>query len=521
MAMLSSAPVLTVVLAASLVAFPSARADPGSPAVATPREGTYGLEWSKLPAVSVPERSQALPPFIDGAGDAHVFVTTNEGYGAPRTLRVVSSSEGRWSPVTNLGAYDYEVALPSDIVASSPTVAWTSGERVWVSRLVGSTWQSVSFSKPGQPDLPYLYVRAVATNTLGNTTVFLQGHGASKEDRRGWVVRWPLSSADVGITEVGAVPFDDVSIFWIANNGQVSTVYIENTGTYGVSELKTSTVRSGSWSTPLKLAQLNGFSLSYPTPLMGASVGDAVLIAWQQREPQFADRNQVWAASQVGEAWSTPELIADNAWLRGLETAGDDGPTCIKYRIASGPQYVREQVNGIWGSPLNIAYPGATARSSTSCLFARNYFDDEIGRANVVGVSGGGSFVTTAPDAPYESLTTAERGMAWTAGITGTSLIAQRLTFEPPSPAVSPSPPTSVRVKPSAGALRIAWLPPANVGGGSPLTYEYRVGRGPWKATASQAVLVRGQRGQRLVISVRAATPAGVSPAVTVSGVPR
>lgn len=72
------------------------------------------------------------------------------------------------------------------------------------------------------------------------------------------------------------------------------------------------------------------------------------------------------------------------------------------------------------------------------------------------------------------------------------------------------------------GKLRVTWSAPSVTGGDSELSYQYRVGRGPWRETSTPGpLLVSGARGKSLVIFVRAVNSMGAGQATSVSGVPR
>ena len=98
-----------------------------------------------------------------------------------------------------------------------------------------------------------------------------------------------------------------------------------------------------------------------------------------------------------------------------------------------------------------------------------------------------------------------------------------------PSAATTPSAnqpdkPRAVRdlkAKALKGAIRITWQPPAGVSDVASLTYQYQVGRAAWKPTSERVVTVKGQKGTRITVKVRAITPAGPGPERTVSGVPK
>jgi len=108
------------------------------------------------------------------------------------------------------------------------------------------------------------------------------------------------------------------------------------------------------------------------------------------------------------------------------------------------------------------------------------------------------------------------------ANIAGTSAAST------PSAAVTPearvTPPgavTALKASPLKGGLRVAWSPPMDTGGAVAITYRYRVGRGPWTATASTAIRVNGAKGKTLAVAVQAVNEEGTGPISIVRGVPR
>lgn len=97
-----------------------------------------------------------------------------------------------------------------------------------------------------------------------------------------------------------------------------------------------------------------------------------------------------------------------------------------------------------------------------------------------------------------------------------------------PSPPVTPRAPvslpgavTNLKATPAKGSIRVAWSPPSNLGGATSVTYQYQVGNKAWKSTSAPSVTVRGKKGVRIAVNVRAVNSAGLGPSVSVSGVPR
>lgn len=80
---------------------------------------------------------------------------------------------------------------------------------------------------------------------------------------------------------------------------------------------------------------------------------------------------------------------------------------------------------------------------------------------------------------------------------------------------------TSLRAVAQKGSIRVSWNPPADLGGAESVSYQYRVGRQAWLSAPAMSVTVRGKKGVRITVQVRAVNEAGVGPSLSVSSVPR
>lgn len=80
---------------------------------------------------------------------------------------------------------------------------------------------------------------------------------------------------------------------------------------------------------------------------------------------------------------------------------------------------------------------------------------------------------------------------------------------------------SGLKAVPAKGAIHVTWLPPADLGGAPAVTYEYRTGAGNWAPTNATNVTVRGPKGKKLKIVVRAVNAAGPGPPSTVSAKPQ
>jgi hypothetical protein len=118
-------------------------------------------------------------------------------------------------------------------------------------------------------------------------------------------------------------------------------------------------------------------------------------------------------------------------------------------------------------------------------------------------------------------------GTAYTFTVTATNSAG---TSSPsgPSAAVTPTAPitkpgavTNPKATAAKGSIRFAWSPPSDMGGATSVTYQYQVGKQAWKSTSATSVTVKGKRGVRITVKVRAVNEAGFGPSVRVGGAPR
>lgn len=151
------------------------------------------------------------------------------------------------------------------------------------------------------------------------------------------------------------------------------------------------------------------------------------------------------------------------------------------------------------GAPITgytaTAFPGGQTCSTTSAL-----------TCTVTGLTNG---------TPYTFTVTATNAA-------GTSLPSEpSAAVTPSAPITAPSAVSNLKAAPAKGSLRLTWSPPSNMGGASSVTYQYQVGKAPWKSSSATSVTVKGKKGVRITVKVRAVNPAGPGPSVSVSGVPR
>lgn len=104
----------------------------------------------------------------------------------------------------------------------------------------------------------------------------------------------------------------------------------------------------------------------------------------------------------------------------------------------------------------------------------------------------------------------------------GTSVpSAPSAAVTPAAPIAPPSVVNNLSVIPGKGSIRATWSAPSDMGGATSVTYQYQVGRQAWKSTSATSVTVRGKKGVRITVSVRAVNQAGSGPSISVIGVPR
>lgn len=78
----------------------------------------------------------------------------------------------------------------------------------------------------------------------------------------------------------------------------------------------------------------------------------------------------------------------------------------------------------------------------------------------------------------------------------------------------------NLKSTPATGFIRVTWSPPTDLGGATMVTYQYQVGKGAWKSTPLTSVTVKGKKGLRIMVKVRAVNSVGHGPSVGVSGMP-
>lgn len=123
-------------------------------------------------------------------------------------------------------------------------------------------------------------------------------------------------------------------------------------------------------------------------------------------------------------------------------------------------------------------------------------------------------------------ITGLSNGTRYTITVTATNLSGASapsigVQVTPQSPVVAPGPPGSLMVTPLRGAIRVAWSAPADLGGATRVTYQYQVGKQAWKPTSKTRITIKGKKGTRIPVQVRAVNSAGPGKALKVVGIPK
>ena len=122
------------------------------------------------------------------------------------------------------------------------------------------------------------------------------------------------------------------------------------------------------------------------------------------------------------------------------------------------------------------------------------------------------------------TITGLTNGTSYTFTVTATNSAGTSRPSEPSAqvtPTGTPGAVTNLKATPAKGSIRVDWSPPSNMGGANSVTYQYQVGKKAWKSTSATSITVKGKRGVRISVSVRAVNQAGSGPSVSVSGLPR
>ncbi len=264
------------------------------------------------------------------------------------------------------------------------------------------------------------------------------------------------------------------------------------------------------------------------------------------------DASGVAGNGQMSVSWLAPESDGGSAVTGYTVTSAPEGRTCTT--TGSLTCTVTGLTNGtaytFTVTATNVAGSGAASQASGAVTprtvpGAPSGVSGVAGNARVVvswlaPASDGGSpvtgyTVTASPGgktcATSGALTCAVPGLAngtaYTFTVTATNVAGSGAAsgpsraVTPVAPISKPGPVSKVKATAGKGLVRVTWSPPSNRGGAASVTYQYQVGTQAWKSTRSTSVTIRGKKGVRITVKVRAVNAAGFGPSVSVNGVPK
>jgi hypothetical protein len=97
----------------------------------------------------------------------------------------------------------------------------------------------------------------------------------------------------------------------------------------------------------------------------------------------------------------------------------------------------------------------------------------------------------------------------------------QSLAIRPYQPVSLPSAVTNLKARPLEASIRITWSAPADQGGATRVSYQYRVGNQDWVETTNTRAIIQGSPGRAITVSVRAVNEAGHGPVTRIKAKPR
>lgn len=221
---------------------------------------------------------------------------------------------------------------------------------------------------------------------------------------------------------------------------------------------------------------------------------------WGTTDPSLIDRMVLDSRSSLDRAGTitTAPILADiPPGVPPLPALPPDEPTKVTATLGVSGITVNWQVPADTGVGPIASYEvssipsrgGCSTRGATSCV-----------------VSG------LEPGASYRFTVVALNS----AGASNPSSPSAAITFATPPGKVQ-----RLAARSLQGALQVSWLPPNDLGGSSRVTYEYQVGKAPWKRTSALRVTVPGTSGKALIVRVRAINAAGPGSPATISAQPR
>lgn len=91
----------------------------------------------------------------------------------------------------------------------------------------------------------------------------------------------------------------------------------------------------------------------------------------------------------------------------------------------------------------------------------------------------------------------------------------------PQVPVSRPGKVTSIKAVGLKGKVKVTWQPPTDVGASDQVTYQYQANKGIWKSTSKNRVTIKGIKGKKITVKVRAVNAAGFGQAVRTSATPK
>jgi hypothetical protein len=400
-------------------------------------------------------------------------------------------------------------------------------------------WQSAAIIYP--PDAPPIPVNAfepplnleVETLAQGQTVGVFQGRDATP-----MVFSWDASSTNAQLTPQSPAGWDPGTFadFDVAPNGAISAFLISASG-LEVRDL------SATWRTRALVQELTNFRLmpgadSVQRRAAGgqlevdSSDGETV-VAWQQTDPKYQEDYQVWSASVAPDGALDKRLLYEAVrsthWTNGQPRiamdVSDDGRRCLTY-----PRPPLGTLDGVTGELSGWLPSVQTDTMLIPAASAVPSWRSRLGELTV-GLDGcldqvwswfDGQMALRLPEpgwdtsGAYAAASNATVAVRLNAEGTNRIQIAQ-LTRETTPVVTAPGSVSQLKGSVRKGSVRFAWKQPQDLGGADAVTYEWRMARGAWSQTPLLFVTIRGDRGKRVRVEVRAVNEAGAGPISRIS----
>jgi hypothetical protein len=517
-----------------------------------PREVADQFSWTYSPALVTPDRW--TNPRLALSTDGDVSAVWEQKI-TDDTSQVMASilDAGTWTIPEPLGIMAPSTALlrtwsdsarltlswlTQSVLEGKPTPAGWNDVTIKRQSQTGA-WESVLVREAFRPTTwrdigPRLQVRTLANDSTvavfqnkDDTPVIANWPaGVERGELRPEVTSGWLDTARIHWTEFAISPAGDVFAFVLAANG------------LEVRELVGTT-----WKTDVVVQDVANFR---PVPEASASpsrrpgqlqIGtdnSEVVVAWQQMDFKYGEDYQVWTATVRDGAVLSKSLMYEHVrpgtWTnqqpRISMNVAADGTRCLTYPT---PPYgtlqgVRGNSGG-WGEPVltDITLAPFTAdvvarftelsASSMGCLH-----DGLYGWFNDTEAARIPQPAWTLPGAGTMSALANSAVAAELAGAGTNQLQVALLDRSIPPVVTAPGPVTKLTSKPQRASVRFSWKPPADFGGASRVTYQWRVGKAKWSSTSALSVVVPAERGKTVVLQVRAVNSAGAGSVARATG---